>query len=226
MRVCLFLGGLQISVGQNQWYHFAVGARPILVYFSGVWDVYWVYGILIHGQRLVSFWLSCKPKLLEGQPRSQTSRSPGRPGSRPWAAACLGADQPDSFWDATAWLSPTTTGVSPCFYFARVPFWVPIFDQHGHGLFWNPWLKLPSGHGTPRRPLGLHGRAAALLRKETRGSEAKSFHQPIGVLLIGEPGEKSMDGICEPFARPSIFPKGKLCVQLLSRIPSPPLPPF
>ena len=30
-----------LAVGQNQWYHFGVGAPPILVYFSGDWDVYW-----------------------------------------------------------------------------------------------------------------------------------------------------------------------------------------
>ena len=27
-----------MTVGQNQWYHFGVGAPPILVYFSGDWD--------------------------------------------------------------------------------------------------------------------------------------------------------------------------------------------
>ena len=32
---------------QNQWYHFGVGAPPILLYFSGDWDV--GYGILTHG---------------------------------------------------------------------------------------------------------------------------------------------------------------------------------
>ena len=37
-------------MGQNQWYHFGVGAPPILVYFSGDWDVHWGYGILTHGQ--------------------------------------------------------------------------------------------------------------------------------------------------------------------------------
>ena len=26
---------------QNQWYHFGVGAPPILVYFSGDWDIHW-----------------------------------------------------------------------------------------------------------------------------------------------------------------------------------------
>ena len=29
---------------------FAVGAPPILVYFSGDWDVHWGYGILSHGR--------------------------------------------------------------------------------------------------------------------------------------------------------------------------------
>ena len=28
-------------MGQNQWCHFGVGAPPILVYFSGDWDVHW-----------------------------------------------------------------------------------------------------------------------------------------------------------------------------------------
>ena len=37
-----------MAVGQSQWYHFGVGAPPILVYFSGDWDVYWGYGILTH----------------------------------------------------------------------------------------------------------------------------------------------------------------------------------
>ena len=30
-----------VAVGQNQWYHFGVGAPPVLVYFSGDWDVHW-----------------------------------------------------------------------------------------------------------------------------------------------------------------------------------------
>ena len=36
-------------VGQNQWYHFGVGAPLILVYFIGDWDVHWGYGLLTHG---------------------------------------------------------------------------------------------------------------------------------------------------------------------------------
>ena len=30
-----------MAVGQNQWYHFGVRAPPVLVYFSGDWDVHW-----------------------------------------------------------------------------------------------------------------------------------------------------------------------------------------
>ena len=48
-------GNEEGAVGQNQWYHFWVGAPPILVYFSGDWDVHWGYGVLTHGQG--SSWL-------------------------------------------------------------------------------------------------------------------------------------------------------------------------
>ena len=34
-----------MAVGQNRWYHFGVGAPPILVYFSGDWDVHWGYDL-------------------------------------------------------------------------------------------------------------------------------------------------------------------------------------
>ena len=41
--------GLDMAVGQNQWDPiFGVGAPPILVYFSGDWDVHWGYRILTH----------------------------------------------------------------------------------------------------------------------------------------------------------------------------------
>ena len=33
--------GCHMAVGQNQCYHFGVGAPPMLVYFSGDWDVHW-----------------------------------------------------------------------------------------------------------------------------------------------------------------------------------------
>ena len=39
-----------MAVCQNQWYHFGVGAPPILDSFSGGWDVHWGYGLLTHGQ--------------------------------------------------------------------------------------------------------------------------------------------------------------------------------
>ena len=35
----------QMALGQNQWYLFGVGAPPILVYFSGDWDVHWGYDL-------------------------------------------------------------------------------------------------------------------------------------------------------------------------------------
>ena len=38
-------GGSRI---QNQWYHFGIGAPPILVFFSGDWDVHWGYLVLTH----------------------------------------------------------------------------------------------------------------------------------------------------------------------------------
>ena len=34
-----------MAVGQNQWYHFGAGAPPILVHFSGDWDVRWGYDL-------------------------------------------------------------------------------------------------------------------------------------------------------------------------------------
>ena len=39
-----------LDAGQNQWYHFGVGAPPILVYFGDHWDVHWGYGLLTHSQ--------------------------------------------------------------------------------------------------------------------------------------------------------------------------------
>ena len=38
-----------MAVGQNQWYHFGVGAPPSLVNFSGDLDVHWGHGLLTHG---------------------------------------------------------------------------------------------------------------------------------------------------------------------------------
>ena len=32
-------------MGQNQWYHFGLGAPPSLACFSGDWDVHWKYDL-------------------------------------------------------------------------------------------------------------------------------------------------------------------------------------
>ena len=42
-----------LAVDQNQWYHFGVGAQPMLVYFSGDWDVHWGCGISTHGHMAI-----------------------------------------------------------------------------------------------------------------------------------------------------------------------------
>ena len=47
--VSWLVGPPNMAVGQNQWYHFGIGAQPIFVYFSEDWDVRWGYGILTHG---------------------------------------------------------------------------------------------------------------------------------------------------------------------------------
>ena len=52
--------------------HFGVGAPPMLVYFSGDWDVHWGYGLLTHGQ--IS--LSVKPTTKQGI-------GPGKPSFQP-----------------------------------------------------------------------------------------------------------------------------------------------
>ena len=49
-----------MAVGQNQWYHFGVGAPPILVYFSGDWDVHWGYGLFTHGHVVQKQRASCR----------------------------------------------------------------------------------------------------------------------------------------------------------------------
>ena len=36
--------------------HFGVGAPPILVYFSGEWDIHWGYGFLTHGHLIQCSW--------------------------------------------------------------------------------------------------------------------------------------------------------------------------
>ena len=71
-RTVLLNKMLQMAVGQNQWYHFGVGAPPIIVYFSGDWDVHWGYGILTHGQiptkRGSTLWRSSKVFPYQAEP--------------------------------------------------------------------------------------------------------------------------------------------------------------
>ena len=43
-------GSTANGFGSKPMVPFWVGAPPILVYFSGDWDVHWGYGILTHGQ--------------------------------------------------------------------------------------------------------------------------------------------------------------------------------
>ena len=46
-------GNPHLAVAQNQWYHFGVGAPPILEYFSGDSDVHRGYGLSTHGHFLL-----------------------------------------------------------------------------------------------------------------------------------------------------------------------------
>ena len=70
-----------MALGQNQWYHFGVGAPPILSYFSGDWDVHWGYDLAFDPwPNLVVCSASIKPV-------AWSLRSHGRPTSS--AAASL-----------------------------------------------------------------------------------------------------------------------------------------
>ena len=58
-----------MAVGQNQWYHFGVGAPPILVDFIGDWDVHWGYRVLTHGHITIDLYqhmiVNCTPAVLK-----------------------------------------------------------------------------------------------------------------------------------------------------------------
>ena len=60
-QVPILLSMNNLAVGQNQWYHFGVGAPCILVHLSGDWDVHWGYGILTHGHLLTHTQNRCAP---------------------------------------------------------------------------------------------------------------------------------------------------------------------
>ena len=64
MGVSLPVFGMdKMAVGQNQWYHFGVGAPPILVYFSGDWDVHCKYGWPYYLNYVASERLVLKPSI-------------------------------------------------------------------------------------------------------------------------------------------------------------------
>ena len=47
--------------------HFGVGAPPILVDFSGDWDVHWGYGFLTHGHLSVALFPAAAMRIGHGQ---------------------------------------------------------------------------------------------------------------------------------------------------------------
>ena len=67
-----------MAMGQHQWYHFGVGAPPILVNFSGVWDVHWGYGVLTHSHIHMC---------LQGVSYLQPEGPKGKPGRRAGGAS-------------------------------------------------------------------------------------------------------------------------------------------
>ena len=79
----------KLAVGQNQWYHFGVGAPPLLVYFSGDWDVHCGYDLDFDPWPIGS--LPLNPGL--GTERWTAARTFGTwTGlSRWWASASMGA---------------------------------------------------------------------------------------------------------------------------------------
>ena len=79
---------------QNQWYHFGVGAPPILVYLSGDWDVHWGYGVLTHGHLTCQILPGSAAKFFQRPPsgpevncrrRLERSRSASLRGVRRWS---------------------------------------------------------------------------------------------------------------------------------------------
>ena len=58
-------GILQVSsdmaVGQNPWYHVEVGAPPILIHFSGDWDVHSGYHMVVPATLTVPFAFIARP---------------------------------------------------------------------------------------------------------------------------------------------------------------------
>ena len=85
-----------MAVGQNQWYHFGIGAPPILVYFSGDWDVHWGYRMLTRGhmseglhQRKLGLPVGFPLKRENGEPKKKRTCK-WRDGQSEFPCCCLG----------------------------------------------------------------------------------------------------------------------------------------
>ena len=89
-------GDVQKAMVQNQWYHFGMGAPPILVYFSGDWDVHWGNGLLTHGPTRnlgnpVVHGVGQSAKRTERGKAGRGREASSRAGERVPASACLRA---------------------------------------------------------------------------------------------------------------------------------------
>ena len=88
--------GVEMAVGQNQWYHFGVGAPPILLYFSGDLDVQRGYNLdfdprpPFNGSTFVRIFL--EKRLPKGHLDGHPKRSPPSPIELPEASG--GTDSP------------------------------------------------------------------------------------------------------------------------------------
>ena len=124
-------------MGQNQWYHFGVGEPPILVYFSGDWDVHWV--ILTHGHLSMGF-KTTRFDSFQVCPGADTGFMPGRK-----KRATYTMESKPEFLSRVSGFHVNLQRLDKCF---------PPQDQ---SLFWDLWAfresnlkRVPSrNHGCP-----------------------------------------------------------------------------
>ena len=77
MHVLPFLGQSTQAMAQNQWDPIlGFGAPPMLVLFSGDWDVHWGYGLLTHGH--LGTTVPPPPPLVEYNPTCRPADGPMR----------------------------------------------------------------------------------------------------------------------------------------------------
>ena len=69
--------GAHVAVVPNRWYHFGLGAPPLLIYFSGDWDVHWGYSLLSHSHFAAKHFLNRVP--FPATPPAYPQRSRSRP---------------------------------------------------------------------------------------------------------------------------------------------------